>query len=258
MRFQNLTITLTLACLSIVAIAGLVLLPITDGICNWTGDDSSKSYSKSDLDVHEQGWSLSASLSASGGGASVSVSPSIHTVGVFTSEETYSGSANVRAWRNAGKRITYYNCADYCSECSGSNGLGHPLVVDFKYDEDPKHETIFATVDVVTQVQVWGREKHLRTREDIGSTVSTTVGIDDYASATMGGEQYSWTENGVKYWEISKDIRTNPKSGPFNGTEAGVDNWSARSGAEASFYFEDASDSAINEVDTANSVTYTP
>ncbi len=258
MRFQNLTITLTLTCLSIVAIVALALLPITDAIGNWSGPDSSKSYSRSDLDVHEQGWSLSASLSASSGGASASVSPSIHTVGVFTSEKTYSGSANVRPWRDAGKRITYYNCADYCSECSGSNGLGHPLVVDFKYDEDPKHETIFATVDMVTQVQVWGREKHLRTREYIGSTVSTTVGIGDYASATMGGEQFSWTEGGVKYWEISKNNRTNPESGPSNGTEAGVDNWSARSGAEASFDFEDASDSSINEVNTYNSVTYTP
>ncbi|MYB93853.1 hypothetical protein F4054_14190 [Candidatus Poribacteria bacterium] len=258
MRFQNLTITLTLACLSIVAIAGLVFLPITDGICEWTGNDSSKSYSKSDLDVHEQGWSLSASLSASGGGASASVSPSIHTVGVFTSEKTYSGSANVRAWRNAGKRITYYNCADYCSECSGSGGLGHPLVVDFEYDEDPESKTIFATVDMVTQYQVFGREKHSRTREYIGSTVSTTVGIDDYASATMGGEQYSWTENGVKYWEIRKQDRTNPESGPSEGVEASVRNWLARSGAGASFNFEDASDSSVDEVSTSNSVSYTP
>ena len=258
MRFQNLTITLTLACLSIVAIASLVLLPITDGICEWMGSDSSKSYSKSDLDVHEQGWSLSASLSASSGGASASVSPSIHTVGVFTSEETYSGSANVRAWRDAGKRITYYNCADYCSECSGSGGLGHPLAVDFESAEDPESKTIFATVDMVTQYQVFGREKHWITRKYVGSTVQTTVGLSDYASATVGGEQYSWTANGVKYWEIRKEDRTNPESGPSEGADASVCNWSARSGAEASFNFEDASDSSIDEVNTSNSVTYTP
>lgn len=258
MRFQNLTITLTLTCLSTVAIVALALLPITDGICEWTGNDSSKSYSRTELDDDEQGWSLSASLSASGGGASASVSPSIHTVGVFTSEKTYSGSANVRAWRNAGKRITYYNCASYCSECSGSGGLGHPLVVNFEYDEDPKSETIFATVDMVTQYQVWGREKHSRTREYIGNTVLTTVGIGDYASATMGGKQYSWTENGVKYWEIRKKDKTNPESGPSEGTKAGVDNWLARSGAEASFNFEDASDSSVDEISTSNSVSYTP
>lgn len=258
MRFQNLTITLTLSCLSIVAIAALALLPITDAIGNWSGTDSSKSYSRSDLNVHECGWSLSASLSASGGGASASVSPSIHTVGVFTSEETYSGSANVRAWRNAGRRITYYNCASYCSECSGSGGLGHPLVVNFEYDEDPKSETIFATVDMVTQMQVWGRKKHARTRKYLGSVVLTTVSMGEYVSATLGGKQYTWTENGVEYWEVDHNEDTNPASGESKGVDVSVTNWLARSGAEASFNFEDASDSSVDEVSTSNSVSYTP
>ena len=87
MRFQNLTITLTLTCLSIVAIAALALLPITDAIGNWSGTDCSKSYSRSDLNVHECSWWLSASLSASGG-ASASVSPSIHTMEVFRRRHT--------------------------------------------------------------------------------------------------------------------------------------------------------------------------
>lgn len=258
MRFHNLTITMTLTCLSVVAIAALAFLSITDAIGDWAGDNNYKSYSKSDLDVHECGWSLSASLSARSGGAAASVSPSIHTVGVFTSERTYSGSANVNAWRNAGKRITYYNCANYCSECSGSNGLGHPLVVNFEYDDDPKSETIFATVDMVTQMRVWGKKKHWKTRKFIGSAVSTTVSMGEYASVTASGETYTWTENGVQYWEVDQSEVTNPESGPSKGVDAGVNNWGARSGANASFNFEDASDSSIDEVDTSNSVSYTP
>ena len=81
MRFKNLTIILTLMSLSVVAFVGLTLLPITDGICEWTGDKSSKSYYLNSVhkdkkpnpnnpdawseDTREgRGWHLSASLSA--------------------------------------------------------------------------------------------------------------------------------------------------------------------------------------------------
>ena len=81
MRFKNLTITLTLTCLSVVALAGLVLLPITNGICDWTGGKSSKKLLREEaLDAEEKessndadwsedtrkgrGWHLSASLSS--------------------------------------------------------------------------------------------------------------------------------------------------------------------------------------------------
>ena len=54
MRFKNLTITLTLTCLSIVAITGLVLLPITNGICEWTGDEHNKTYTNSSVDIEQE------------------------------------------------------------------------------------------------------------------------------------------------------------------------------------------------------------
>jgi hypothetical protein len=80
MRFKNLTITLTLTCLSIVALAGLIILPITNGVCEWSGGESNKNYyanslnedkkeSSNDADWSEdtrkgRGWHLSASLSS--------------------------------------------------------------------------------------------------------------------------------------------------------------------------------------------------
>lgn len=51
---------------------------------------------------------------------------------------------------------------------------------------------------------------------------------------------------------------TNPASGESKGVDVSVTNWLTRSGAEASFNFEDASDSSVDEVSTSNSVFYTP
>lgn len=136
MRFKNLMITLTLTSLSIVAIVGLALLPITEGICDWTGDESSKNYSEEQLDDDEQGWYLNASLSATRSSASGSVSPSIHTVEVFTEEETYSGSVNMRAWRDSGFRLGWV----YCSFDNGCedyhNCPGHEQMVPSESDEN--------------------------------------------------------------------------------------------------------------------------
>ena len=63
MRFKNLTIILTLTCLSIVALAGLTFMPITEGICEWSGDESNKSYYTNNI-VDGKGWEMSVSLSA--------------------------------------------------------------------------------------------------------------------------------------------------------------------------------------------------
>lgn len=54
MRYKNLTITITLGVLSMVAVAGLVLMPISNGICEWTGDAANKSYSNSSVDIEQE------------------------------------------------------------------------------------------------------------------------------------------------------------------------------------------------------------
>ena len=58
--------------------------------------------------------------------------------------------------------------------------------------------------------------------------------------------------------QLDQNEATNPASGESKGVDVSVINWLARSGAEASFNFEDASDSSVDEVSTSNSVFYTP
>ena len=95
MRFKNLTIHVTLGFLSVIALVALALLPITNGICEWTGDESSKSYYTNSVHIDKQanpdnppawsedtrkgrGWHLSANLSASVWGSSAYMSCSIY------------------------------------------------------------------------------------------------------------------------------------------------------------------------------------
>lgn len=129
MRFKNLTITLTLTCLSIVALVTLTLLPITNGICEWTGDKHSKSYTNSSVDIEQiakpgdfhnwskdtqmgRGWFLNASLYAGRWNASAGVFPAIYgiedQISSFTPSEVeagggvYGGTANVKTERKSG------------------------------------------------------------------------------------------------------------------------------------------------------------
>ncbi len=79
MRFKNLTIILTLACLSIVAFAGLVLLPITNVICydgdDWTTyDDGYAANYYASQNEDNRSWYLMGDVQARGVKASGSVS----------------------------------------------------------------------------------------------------------------------------------------------------------------------------------------
>lgn len=103
MRFKNLTIILTLTCLSVIAFAGLAFLPITNGICaSWTdnsfGSIGRKSLSDNySMDATFRGWSLSASVIAGANAASASASPSITGLGDFTESYAWIGHANTYA-----------------------------------------------------------------------------------------------------------------------------------------------------------------
>lgn len=254
MRFQNLTITLTLACLSIIAIAGLALLPITDGICEWTGNDSSKSYYTNSFDDEGKGWHLSASLSASGAGASASVSPSIYGLRAFTEATKFSGTANVRAWRDSGWQMVRVYCRDsqtFYARHGQSTGIciGHnvPHQVADKTDQntDPMEEqTIVAEVKEVTIYEVSGI-----TVTDSQSEVFN-VSADVYNSVNIGQE---WTHSSGVSIEI-KAKRSYPdyEEWPSQGQFASVDGCTptVRSNASVSFSFQGTSG--------ADSVSYTP
>ncbi|MYB65972.1 hypothetical protein F4X73_14875 [Candidatus Poribacteria bacterium] len=105
MRFKNLTITITLGCLSLVALAGLVMLPISDGICwedNNFGNSKYKSLTNSkEIDVTGRGWNLSASLAATSHRASASATPSITGLNDFTETHAWIGHVNAYAQANA-------------------------------------------------------------------------------------------------------------------------------------------------------------
>ena len=257
MRFKNLTITLTLTCLSVVALAGLVLLPITNGICDWTGGKSSKSYTEEALDAEEQGWKLSASLSAISNSASGSVSPSIHTVGVFTSEKTYSGSANLRAYRNSSFKRGWVYCS-YNNGCENyHNCPGHQQMVRSEAAEDPEDKVIFATVDMATEVDVWGEELHHKTRKGTGVKSDITVGIEEYLSITSGGNTFSWEENGVRYWRYRSHAATNPTLGNSVGVSAQVESrLTSDCGVDATFNFEHPIEGS-DDIQETESVSYT-
>lgn len=105
MRFKNLTITLTLTCLSLVALAGLVLLPITDAIGNWTTSSNgcyANYYASQNQD--NRSWYLQAEVNAKGVTASGNVN--------ILNEDRYStnwkqmGNANVSASR---ENYTWYH-----------------------------------------------------------------------------------------------------------------------------------------------------
>ncbi len=232
-------------------------MPITNAIGEWTGDEDYRSYSRVELDSEEQGWSLSASVWAYDYGASASVSPSIYEVGVFTSAKTYSGSANVRAWRGAGHRWGVSYCSYY--HCSG-----HPMAVPFDADEDPdpeNNEIIYATVDMVTMTRVYGAEKSWFTRKGSAMKSEVVVSTSDYVSATAGGEKFTWTQDGVKYWEYKEESAPDqPQVGDSKSKDAYMENWpNANSGAEVSFNFENPADDQgpSTDIEDGNDASYT-
>ncbi len=124
MRFKNLTITLTLTCLSIIAIAGLALLPITDGICDWEEDESSKTYYTNSFDSEGKGWHLNANLSATYNSAYASANTSIYGEKAFGAEKIYSGTANVNARRGGAPAPTVGYCPPEKSGCHWQDAAG--------------------------------------------------------------------------------------------------------------------------------------
>ena len=248
MRFSNLTITLTLTCLSIVAIVALLLLPITDGLCKWTGNNSSKSFYTNSYDSDGKGWHLSASLSASGSGASVSVSPSVYGVRAHTEATKYSGTANVRAKRHSGIKLDYYYCDYYCPDCNSGFGHTNPIPVEEFVDQntDPGEEqTIVAEVKQVKFYNITGEATTVVDGQTQTITGTAEVSVADYAAAGYSGS-YTWQHSsGVELMEKSKTVYDEMVEWPAQSQSAdtGTSYPTVDSEAETSFSFQTASDS---------------
>ena len=121
MRFSNLTITLTLVCLSIVAIVALALLPITDAVGNWSmgGDGYSASYYASENQINES-WYLTGGVNAKGVGAYGSVSI-LNPDRYQKNQGPWYGTAEVSAQRNS---YNYRHFASLIILCNNPNGWG--------------------------------------------------------------------------------------------------------------------------------------
>ena len=279
MRFKNLTIILTLMSLSVVAFVGLTLLPITDGICEWTGDKSSKSYYLNSVhkdkkpnpnnpdawseDTREgRGWHLSASLSAGHNEAKASVSPSIYGERAFTEDDRFSGTANVRVWQGSVSEVTTY-CADSQTMYDRHNSYhavcwGHRVRAPVEADEEDnmgegEEQTIVAAVVGKEYAVIIGVE---RTEVDGTSTTiegGVDVGVKEVVNLSIGAS-HTWTgEDGLTYngqfaekvTRYREDVEERQSQSEKINILPG-----AESGAETSFYFKGTY--------SLNSVKYVP
>ena len=119
MRFKNLTITITLGFLSVVALAGLVMLPITNVICDvqnfgWTEDDGAQAAEYYNMkDIANESWFLIAGVNAKGVSASGSVGLLVKDR-YTESQDTLFGNASLKVKRNAytwyHKYAVYFRC----------------------------------------------------------------------------------------------------------------------------------------------------
>ncbi len=134
MRFKNLTITTTLGVLSIVAVAGLALLPITNGVCNgefyendwkYSNDNTQASYNAKHYGSY---WALYASVDARVVNASVSVSP--FELSDWQEADRLEGTATVTAHRDPYVKHLIYHCNQYhCSSWHFGMCWGHYAVM---------------------------------------------------------------------------------------------------------------------------------
>ncbi len=109
MKFQKMTINLTLVCLATIAICAVGFLPIESLLVD-TANGGLYEYVKYYEQANERGYTLSISVSASGCGASASVTPQIINVDRFHSNEDtkpWFGAAICEVQRDAYTNVVY-------------------------------------------------------------------------------------------------------------------------------------------------------
>ena len=176
MRYKNLTITITLGCLSLVALAALVILPIKDGICweheNW-GFGEEKSLSNSyKMDSVGRGWSLYANISAGRTSAYAEAVPSITGLNDFTETHAWIGHANVSAKANA---CTVYRLKWW-------SNIYHKQV---EIEEKTSSSSGDLRAKVAVGMRAWG-EGEVKIKSDPDVKFSLTAPLEEFIG--IGGE----------------------------------------------------------------------
>lgn len=239
MRFKNLTITLTLTCLSIVALAGLALLPIT-GNCalithDWEYHNNNTSGNFRAIETSKgASWQVSASVDAKS--VSAYVSPSDYNLSHFTEGDIFTGTGLVTAFRD---NYTYTHFNPYFGPTvytvSGDIDTNHPSSPYFNGDSSAL--TLDIQMSETVKHTCWARKK----KTNVGLTVTLKTN-DDFVEA--GSEfKVGWT----KYIAISRSEKNTvhvPTVAQNVGVDAGVSfKKKADSSAHVNFDFETVSDS---------------
>ena len=205
MRFKNLTITLTLSVLSMVAVTGLVLLPIADVIScsdndrqwNKAADNRSKSFSafhKYPDPLNNLGWSVSAGVNVSVASAFASTYPSIvdpdRIVGLWEVDKTktshtFYGNATVMAAVYPAS-VEYANLADH-------ENTPYP------------HTSLSANVQIKTQRYAVCklRSKSSSTTKEMKFEISVQGAIPTAFVNIQGTTSYQYTDTQGTVWSVS-------------------------------------------------------
>ncbi len=243
MCYKSLTITITLTCLSIVAVAGLVLLPIADVIsCSdadrkWdsTPDNRSKSFSahhKYPNILNNLGWSVSASMNVSVASAAASATPSIvdpdRIMGLWEADKnknshTFFGNATVKA-------VVYPRLFDYADR---------ELYEDTPYP----HTSLSANVQVKTQRYAICKlkRKSSSTTKEAKFEISVEGEIPTAFVKIQGTTSYQYTDTQGTVWSVSitgETTQSIPELGQVTdktASQTGGSDWSAAYATVTSF-----------------------
>ena len=206
---MNLTIILTLTCLSVVALGGLLLLPISDGIAqlwerDWEyNDDRTSASYYAHHDQTNRSWTLSSSIDAKVVNASVGVSA--FDAGDFTTNTTLRGNGRVSVYK-AGYNFRH-DYWDWNNDCNNHDGWGrcqgHEVPPEADSNEpghegykEGRHDNLRVRVQAskISDKKVWATSKKTGIRTD----VSLGLEHEGIGSAniefSVGKEWYTSTE----------------------------------------------------------------
>lgn len=215
MRFKNLTITITLGVLSMVAVAGLVMLPIT-GNCelfkhgwNYYNNNTAGNIMVTE-DTKGASWQVYATLDAANESEDLvyaSISTDDYNLSHFTEDKIFTGTGLVTAFRD---NRTYLH---YHGRTGDTYGI-HSHTVSGAIDTNHKYSPYFnggndaLTLDIEANAQVdkhtgWGYKKEDSTKKVLRVSIKKTddiVEIGGEFTAEFGTTKYIATQQSEKIY----------------------------------------------------------
>ena len=222
MRFKNLTITLTLTSLSIVALAGLVFLPIKANCAlinkGWTySNNNTAANFMAFEDTEGASWQIYASVDANA--VSATISPSDYNPSHFTASGLFTGTGLVTAFRDN----WFYSHYHYPHSPSSPWTHTHTVLgdIDTNHPTSPFYngENTALTLDI----QVAETVKHTCYARKVETNVSLTVTLGSGDDIVKAGSEF--TVGQKAYVAINESVKTTvyiPTVAQNVGVDAGV------------------------------------